>query len=77
LPGFSSVPRRKCNPLTQRRPLRPAHFAHGGVARIQRLPGNLPVLALGEEMGIDRQGDVGVGVAELATHEHDIEPPGR
>jgi len=30
----------------------------------------------GEEMGIDREGDVGVGVAELAGDEDDVDPLG-
>jgi hypothetical protein len=32
------------------------------------------VLALGKEMGIDREGDVGVGVAQLAGDEDNVEP---
>jgi hypothetical protein len=62
--------------LIQERTLQLAHLAHLGVARLERLPRNLAVLALGEEVGIDRQGDIGVGVAELATHEYDVEPLG-
>ena len=54
--------------------LQPAHLAHRGVALLERLPRNLAVLALGEEMGIDRQGDIGVRMAELATHEYDVQP---
>ena len=42
----------------------------------RRLPRHLALLALGEEMGIDREGDVGVGVAELAGDEDDVEPLG-
>jgi hypothetical protein len=60
--------------MIQRRASELAYIAHRWIARFERLARDLRMFPLSEQVGVDRQGDVGVGMAELATHEHDIEP---
>lgn len=47
---------------------------HGRVARLQRLPRHLAVLALGEDVGVDTERDGGAGVAQLVRDERHVEP---
>jgi hypothetical protein len=59
--------------MTQGRTLQSADLANDRVASLERLPRNLGTVVLSKKVGLDRQGHVGIGMAELTTEEHVVE----